>query len=64
MKNLKRVLALSLVGTLAFALASCSKDERNQQVPYGSVSTNVVASAGNYNINAKQLYDRLKMIQV
>ena len=60
MKNLKRVLALSLVGTLAFALASCSKDERNQQVPYGSVSTNVVASAGDYNINAKQLYDRLK----
>lgn len=60
MKMFKRVLGLSLVAVSTFALASCSKETRNQQVPYGSVGDSVVASAGDYSISQKQLYNRLK----
>ncbi len=61
MKLLRKFLCLTLMALTIFTLSSCSSDYRNQSVPYGSISdSTVVATAGDYSITQKQLYDRLK----
>lgn len=61
MSTLKRALALGLTGVLAVSLTACKNDDkRNQNIPYGNVSTNAVATIGDYSISNRELYNRLK----
>ncbi len=63
MKLIKKIgsfaLAIALIGTLS----SCKKEYRNQNIPYGTISSSKVvlsSNDGKYSVSEKELYNRLR----